>query len=36
MHANVGDYIAIGSFGEEYPVKPDIFLATFELVEEDK
>ena len=28
--ASEGDYIIKGPFGEFYPVKPDIFLATYE------
>lgn len=28
--ATEGDYIIKGAFGEFYPVKPDIFLATYE------
>lgn len=34
MHASVGDYIITGVHGEQYPCKPDIFLETYELVEE--
>lgn len=30
MHANPGDYIVKGVQGEFYPVKPDIFEATYE------
>jgi hypothetical protein len=33
MHAEVGDYIIKGIKGEFYPCKPDIFEATYELVE---
>lgn len=33
MKANVGDYIIKGIQGEFYPCKPDIFLATYEVVE---
>lgn len=29
-----GDYIITGIYGERYPCKPDIFLATYEAVEE--
>ncbi len=32
--ANYGDYIIRGVKGEIYPCKPDIFEATYELVEE--
>jgi hypothetical protein len=32
--ANVGDFIIKGIKGELYPCKPDIFEATYELVEE--
>ena len=34
MTASVGDYIIKGVQGEFYPCKPDIFEATYELVEE--
>lgn len=34
MHAAPGDYIVKGIAGEFYPVKNDIFLATYERVEE--
>lgn len=34
MHANVGDYIITGVQGEQYPCKPDIFEATYELVKD--
>jgi len=33
MKANVGDYIIRGVKGEYYPCKPDIFEATYEIVE---
>ena len=33
MTARVGDYIIKGIKGEFYPCKPDIFEATYELVE---
>ncbi len=33
MAASVGDYIIKGIKGEFYPCKPDIFVATYELVE---
>jgi hypothetical protein len=29
-----GDWIATGAQGEHWPIKPDIFAATYELVEE--
>lgn len=32
MKANVGDWIIEGVKGEMYPCKPDIFEATYELV----
>lgn len=32
MAANVGDYIIKGTQGEIYPCKPDIFEATYEMV----
>ena len=34
MRANPGDWIIRGVKGEFYPVKPDIFAATYESVEE--
>ena len=34
MTANVGDYIIKGISGEFYPCKPNIFDATYQLVEE--
>ncbi len=34
MHAKPGDYIIRGVSGEFYPCKPDIFAATYELVED--
>lgn len=34
MQADVGDFIIRGVKGEYYPCKPDIFEATYELVEE--
>lgn len=34
MRANVGDWIIKGVKGEFYPCKPDIFVATYEPVEE--
>lgn len=34
MRADVGDYIIQGVKGEFYPCKPDIFLATYEVVDE--
>ncbi len=33
MEANVGDYIIMGVKGEFYPCKPDIFEATYEVVD---
>lgn len=33
MNANKGDYIIKGIAGEFYPCKPDIFKATYEVVE---
>lgn len=36
MQANRGDWIIRGVKGEFYPCKPDIFEATYELVEEEK
>lgn len=35
MHASIGDFIVTGVHGEQYPCKPDIFLETYELVEEN-
>ena len=35
MIANIGDYIIKGVKGEFYPCKPDIFEATYDLVEEE-
>ncbi len=35
MHASVGDFIITGVHGEQYPCKPDIFLETYEPVEEN-
>lgn len=34
MRARPGDWIARGPFGEFYPIKPDIFEATYEPVED--
>lgn len=34
MHASVGDYIITGVNGEKYPCKPDIFVKTYERVED--
>ncbi len=34
MRANIGDWIIRGVQGELYPCKPDIFEATYELVDE--
>ena len=36
MHASTLDYIVRGVRGELYPCKPDIFLQTYELVEEEQ
>lgn len=36
MMANVGDFIIRGVHGEFYPCKPDIFMATYELLEEEE
>lgn len=36
MVAEAGDYIVTGIKGERYPVKPDIFEATYDPVEESK
>lgn len=36
MVASIGDYIIKGIQGEFYPCKPDIFLATYEKVNEDE
>lgn len=33
MVARIGDYVIKGIQGEFYPCKPDIFIATYELVE---
>ena len=33
MRADVGDWLVQGVKGEVYPVKPDIFVATYEKVE---
>lgn len=35
MRAEVGDWIVCGVQGELYPVKPDIFAATYEPVDEE-
>lgn len=34
MTANIGDYVIKGVAGEFYPCKPDIFEATYDIVEE--
>ena len=36
LHASDGDWIIKGIRGEFYPIKPDIFEATYEPVEEEK
>ena len=33
LHASVDDWIIVGIQGEKYPCKPDIFEATYEVVE---
>lgn len=33
MKADIGDWIITGVKGEQYPCKPDIFEATYDLVE---
>ncbi|GKV54283.1 hypothetical protein NCCP2222_02300 [Sporosarcina sp. NCCP-2222] len=33
MKAEVGDWIVTGIKGEQYPVKPEIFLATYEAID---
>lgn len=33
MEASIGDYIIKGINGEFYPCKPDIFKATYEIIE---
>lgn len=35
MTAHVGDWIVTGVHGEHYPCKPDIFEATYEIVDTD-
>lgn len=34
MKANIGDWIVTGVNGEQYPVKPDIFQKTYEIISE--
>jgi hypothetical protein len=34
MHASPGDWVVTGVDGERWPVKPDIFARTYELVTE--
>jgi len=34
LHVSEGDWIITGVKGEKYPCKPDIFEATYDLVEE--
>ena len=36
MYASIDDWIIMGIKGELYPCKPDIFEATYELVEEEQ
>lgn len=31
MHVSTGDFVVKGVHGEFYPVKPDIFIATYEM-----
>ncbi len=35
LHVQSGDWIITGIQGEKYPCKPDIFLATYEAVQEE-
>ncbi len=35
LHVQADDWIITGIHGEKYPCKPDIFLATYEVVEEE-
>ena len=35
MHASIGDYIIKGIKGEFYACKPDIFMDTYDKVEEE-
>lgn len=34
MKANVGDYVITGLRGEKYPCKPDIFKATYDILDD--
>jgi hypothetical protein len=34
LHISEGDWIITGVRGEQYPIKPDIFMETYEQVEE--
>lgn len=34
MKADIGDWIVTGVNGEQYPVKPDIFKKTYEIISE--
>lgn len=34
MKASIGDWIVTGINGERYPVKPDIFYKTYEILED--
>ena len=36
MHADIGDWIITGIKGEQYPCKPDIFIQTYEPIDENK
>ena len=33
LRADVGDYVVTGVIGESWPVRPDVFAATYEPVE---
>lgn len=34
MKASIGDWIVTGVNGEQYPVKPDVFQKTYEIISE--
>ena len=36
MLASVGDYIITGVNGEKYPIKPDVFEKTYDIVEDEE
>jgi hypothetical protein len=36
MSANVGDWIIIGSQGEQWPVRQDIFKKTYKIITSDR